>query len=206
MFCKGCLTALGGSIPPFYDDKKDPLPASNAVQAIITTYKFNCNCVNITSWETYVQPGGGNHFESMPYNITFQVWRPSPTVENTGCYSLVGENRFENFLFTEHGLVQLTPTPPLNTLIIAQSEDVVGYYTNSRGGLKNGVRGNGVNEGIQLENGNSYNQNIIWYHDLGTGPLVIWNNECPYPVGSESNKSLRSYTNAAPMLNISTSK
>jgi len=41
--------------PPFTDEDAPGLPASPAVQAIIPTYKFSCDCVNITSWETYVQ-------------------------------------------------------------------------------------------------------------------------------------------------------
>ena len=122
--------------PPFDDDNNRGLPASPAVQAIIPTYKFYCDCVNITSWETYVQPGGGNHYRAGVYDITFQVWRPSPTVTSSngyeGCYSLVGENVFTNFTVSERGYVQLSPTPP--SIITALSGDVVGYYTNSRDG------------------------------------------------------------------------
>ena len=192
---QGCLRALKRnsepSDPPFDDQDYDPLLASNAVQAIITTYKFYCDCVNITSWETYVKPGGmGQHRMSMAYDIIFQVWRPSPTVQDTGCYSLVGQN---NFKFSRGGLVQLTPTPPLNTVITAQSGDVVGYYTN----------GHGSDVGIQLERSNDYNQNIIWYH---TGVLLFGINECQFPVGNRSDRSLRSSTNAAPMLSIGYSK
>ena len=66
-----CLKALKRdtepSDPPFEDNNFSPLPADNAVQAIITTYKFYCDCVNITSWETYVQPGGPMWM--MAYNL-----------------------------------------------------------------------------------------------------------------------------------------
>ena len=192
---QGCLRALKRnsepSDPPFDDRDYDPLLASNAVQAIITTYKFYCDCVNITSWETYVEPGGMGHQNSATYDIAFQVWRPSPTVQDTGCYGLVGQNNFMSLSFSRGGLVQLTPTPPLNTVITAQSGDVVGYYTNSR------------DDGIQLERSNDYNQNIIWYH---TGDLLFGNNECQFPVGNRSDRSLRSSTNAAPMLSIGDSK
>ena len=142
--------------PPFNDDNNDGLPASPAVQAIIPTYKFYCDCVNITSWETYVQPGDGNHYRNRVYDITFQVWRPSPTVTRSngyeGCYSLVGENVFTSFTFSEGGFVQLSPTPPSNSIITAQSGDVVGYYTNSR---------NGNDDGIQLETDDDYNVNMF---------------------------------------------
>ncbi len=184
------------SDPPFNDDSNSPLPAIDAVQAIITTYKFKCDCVNITSWETYVQPGGRNFYKALGYHITFQVWRPSPTVNSDGCYSLVGENVFTSFTFSEGGFVQLTPTPPSNSIITAQSGDVVGYYTNSR---------QGPNNGIQLERDQDYNQNMIWYLSLEDGSLTSnGNNACPYPIGA--GRYLSSSTGAAPMLKISSSK
>ena len=151
-----CLKALKRdtepSDPPFYDANFGSLPADDAVQAIITTYKFYCDCVNITSWETYVQPGSGAFTDTMAYDITFQVWRPSPTVNDSGCYSLVGGNMFTSFSFIVGGTVQLSP--PSSSIITAQSGDVVGYYTNSR---------RKSNNGIQLERDSKYTQNIIWY-------------------------------------------
>ena len=193
-----CLKALRRnaetSDPPFCDGNFDSLPADDAVQAIITTYKFYCDCVNITSWETYVQPGR-DHF-NMDYDITFQVWRPSPTVNDSGCYSLVGENVFTSFSFTNGGLVQLSP--PSSSIITAQSGDVVGYYTNSR---------EGSNDGIQLERDSIYTENIIWYQAIDRNELTpLPNSDCPYPVGSENDRILASSTNAAPMLRLVTSK
>ena len=195
-----CLKALRRntepSDPPFYDGNFNSLPADDAVQAIITTYKFYCDCVNITSWETYVQPGGRRFTLSMAYDITFQVWRPSPTVNDSGCYSLVGENVFTSISFFDGGFVQLSP--PSSSVITAQSGDVVGYYTNSRCGL---------DDGIQLERDSIYNQNIIWYHTSDSNGLSpLSNSDCPYPVGSESDRILASSTNAAPMLRLVTSK
>ena len=196
-----CLKALNSdtdpSDPPFNDDNNNsPLPADNAVQAIITTYKFYCDCVNITSWETYVQPGGGGHRDSMAYDITFQVWRPSPTVNDSGCYSLVGENVFLSISFTIGGPLQLSP--PSSCIITAQSGDVVGYYTNSR---------RGTDEGIQLERDTIYNENIIWYQTTDSNGLTpLPNSDCPYPVGSASDRILASSTTAAPMLKLVTSK
>ena len=179
--------------PPFNDDNNDGLPASPAVQAIIPTYKFYCDCVNITSWETYVQPGGRISYMARVYDITFQVWRPSPTVTSSngyeGCYSLVGENVFTSFTFSEGGIVQLSPTPPSNSIITAQSEDVVGYYTNSR---------DGDNQGIQLERDRDYTVNIIWYNS----PYLIPNNL----VSVGPNGLLPSSSSAAPMLKVRTSK
>ena len=196
-----CLKALNSdtdpSDPPFNDNNNNsPLPADNAVQAIITTYKFYCDCVNITSWETYVQPGGGRYSSIMAYDITFQVWRPSPTVNDSGCYSLVGENVFTSFSFNDGGLVQLSP--PNSSIITAQSGDVVGYYTKSR---------EGMNDGIQLERDSIYTENIIWYQAIDSNGLTpLLDSDCPYPVGSESGRILASSTNAAPMLRLVTSK
>ena len=68
-------------------------------QAIIPSYKLVCGgmCGNITEWGVDLQPGGNNH--QMAYTLDLQVWRPSPTVDDstgTGCYSLVGNNRFSS--------------------------------------------------------------------------------------------------------------
>ena len=177
--------------PPFNDDNNRALPASPAVQAIIPTYKFNCNCVNITSWETYLQPGGRNHYRARVYDITFQVWRPSPTVTSSngyeGYYSLVGENVFTRFTFSVGGYVHLSPTPP--SIITAQSGDVVGYYTNSR---------DDGNQGIQLERDSDYTVNIVWYNSPNLSPNNLMS------IGH--NGLLQSSTFVAPMLKISTSK
>ncbi len=103
------------------------------------------------------------------------MWRP-PTAGSDGCYSLVGENVFTSFTFSDGGFVQLTPTPPSNSIITAQSGDVVGYYTNSR---------QGSNNGIQIEISEVYNQNIIWYSSLPDGSLTSSeDNVCPYLIGT----------------------
>ena len=54
-------------------------------------------CGNITEWGVDVRPDGDNHQRpeepedtGVPYTLDFQVWRPSPTVDDstgTGCYS-----------------------------------------------------------------------------------------------------------------------
>ena len=183
--------------PPFSNINVHGLTASPAVQAIIPTYKFYCDCVNITSWETYVFRNGGN--KQKGYEITFQVWRPSPTVTNDtgyrGSYSLVGQNTFTMVSFTPHNtLIQLSPTPPSNSIITAQSGDVVGYYYINSG--KNGKK-----RGIKLETDIHYDRNIVWYRvdtsiSLNTNSLIS--------VGSRG--TLISSTNAAPMLKISSSK
>ena len=76
------------------------------VQAIITTYQFHC-CGN--AWQTFVEPGG--QAREGDYDITFQVWRPSPTVNSDGCYGLVGENAFTRISSPNYdsGLISVTP-------------------------------------------------------------------------------------------------
>jgi len=180
------------SAPPFQDDNKnDPLPASPAVQAIITSYKFTCDCA-ITSWETYVE-SGKNKYQNGEYDISFQVWRPSPTVSEDGCYSLVGENLYPSITFSGGGTVSVSPD---YSYVTAQPGDVIGYYTNFR---------EGDNNGIQLEDSNDYSDNLILFRPFSTGESITRNNnECPLNTGNGG--VLMQSTNAAPALRISISE
>ncbi len=192
-----CLQALRRNSdptePPFNDNDYSPLPASYAVQAIIPTYKFSCDCVNITSWETYLHPAGDDLVALRAYDITFQVWRPSPRAHGEGCYDLVGQNVFNNFRFSGGGFAKLTP---IHLIITAQSGDVVGYYTSIRGGNIGGIQLN-VDEG--------YNQNIVWFVSDHGGLIEPSSNEaCMLRVGPNGHLSNR--TAAAPMLKIITSE
>ena len=160
------------------------------VQAIITSYKFHC-CGNVTAWQTYVEPGGDMHDEE--YDITFQVWRPSPTVNSDGCYGQVGENVFTSISLGGGGLVSETPEP--TNRITAQPGDVVGFFVVSRKG--------GGNQGIQINT--SFTGESVWYHRntksnplMTRGPVSV----CPHPVGSQADRVLKSSTNAAPMLSV----
>ena len=53
-------------------------------QAIIPSYRFSC-CGNITEWGVDLNPED----EVVRFTLDFQVWRPSPTVSEDRCYSLV---------------------------------------------------------------------------------------------------------------------
>ena len=158
------------------------------IKAIITSYQFHC-CGNATAWQTYVEPGGGD-FDG-EYDITFQVWRPSPTVNSDGCYGLVGENVFTRISspYLNNGLISVTPEP--TNRITARPGDVVGFYAVSRKG------------GIQLDT--SFTGESVWYHrNTDNDPLVSRGEAsvCPFPVGSQADRVLRSSTNAAPMLSV----
>ena len=185
-----CFQAENERTPPFRDDNSSGrLPSGS--QAIISSYKFGC-CGNITAWQTYVQPGGSKHQRA--YDITFQVWRPSPTVQDNGCYSLVGENRFTSIFLGIGGLVSETPEP--SNIISVQPGDVVGYYTFSRKDYYNfGM------EGIQLDS--SYNIDSVWYFtDDNDGGLILRPSNCPFPIGTQSDRILTYSTNAAPVLAV----
>ena len=181
-----CLLTALGNIPPFRDDDGSPrLPSGT--QAIITSYKFGC-CGNITTWQTYVEPGGDDH--QGVYDISFQVWRPSPTVQESGCFSLVGENKFTSISLGDGGLVSKTPEP--SNILTVQPGDVVGYYTISRGGM---------GDGLQLDK--SQNIDSIWYHTISES-FAPGTADCPLPVGID--KILTSFTNGSPVLSVTMSK
>ena len=190
-----CLQAAREAQLPFRDDNGSPrLPSGS--QAIITSYKFGC-CGNITAWQTYVQPGGGGH-RNGEYDIFFQVWRPSPTVQDNGCYSLVGENRFTGITFDKDDPVSETPEP--SNIISVRPGDVVGYYTFSRDDPDNMG-----SQGIQLET--DYTDDIVWYlADFDTDSITLEATNCPLPVGDGPDSILTSLTNAGPVLSVSISK
>ena len=159
-------------------------------QAIITSYKFRC-CGNITSWHTYVQPGSGMHQEK--YDIYFQVWRPSPTLPETGCYSMVGMNVFTSISLND-GLVRESPEP--SNILTVQPDDVVGYFTISR---------KGKNDGIQLDDSQSVDS--VWYDIITISELINAEaSNCPLPVGTEAGRSLARFTDAAPVLSVNVCK
>ena len=114
-----------------------------------------------------------------------------------GCYGLVGENIFTSIqLQNTDGLVSETPEP--TNMIAFQHGDVVGYFTSS-----NRVPQDRNGEGVQLDS--SFRDEVVWYHTstgldriMGRGDPAV----CPFPVGSQPNRILRSSTNAAPMLSI----
>ena len=183
-----CLLTARGKVPPFEEIDDSPrLP--NRSQAIITSYMFRC-CGNIIAWQTYVGPGSG--ILQGVYDITFQVWRPSPTVQGNDCYSLVGENRFNTTIY--YGRVNETPQP--SNILTVQPGDVVGYYTL--------IKRNSSKEGIQLNT--TEQRDSVWYHTYESEPLFLGGLYCQFPVGSETSRSLMSSTNAAPVLSVSLCK
>ena len=195
MSAQECLQAAERRSTPLRNQNSSAkLPIE--IQAIITSYKFGC-CGNIIAWQAYmyVQPGGGMYKDGA-YDITFQVWRPSPTVQQSGCYTLVGQNRFTRISLGSNGLVRETPEP--SNILSVEPNDVVGYFSLSRNDQES-KKG----EGMQLDTSQSIES--VWYHtNTNMDPLIIGAPNCPLPVGTEA--ILISSTNVAPVLSMNVCK
>ena len=158
-------------------------------QAIIYTYKFNC-CGVITAWGADVHPGE----KAREYTVDFQVWRPSRTVEDstgTGCYSLVGNNRFTS-ISLRGGLARATPSS--QDYIQFQPGDVLGFYMESDE--------DDPRPGIVV-NSDNVNREVVWYASIDPSEAT---KGCPYPWPTESDELSITLTHAAPIISISTSK
>ena len=86
-----------------------------------------------------MEPGIQDNFRQYWYTLDLQVWRPSPTVDDstgTGCYSLVGNNRFSNIDLSD-GVARITPSP--QDYIQFQPGDVLGFYVEDANDGDNGV-------------------------------------------------------------------
>ena len=157
-------------------------------QAIIPSYEFTC-CGVITTWGVDVEPGGGR--DQLMYTLDFQVWRPSPTTNAaTGCFSLVGNNRFTSVTLQGNRAI-ITPSP--TDYIQFQRGDVLGFYVeNARED----------NRGIVLLTTDTYTNVLVW-HGIPT-ETTSHIGSCPYSVGP--NGALATPINAAPVISIATSK
>ena len=187
-----CLQAAEGrTIKVKYDKDIHEVGLPLGTQAIITSYKFEC-CGNITQWLSVLEPENRKD----KYIVKFQVWRPSPTVEESGCYSMVGENSFRNVVLMDHYRLRERPEP--SDIITVQPGDVVGYYVVFTGEIE-------LDNGVLLDN--RYSTNAVWYHTgTDTDPIISGGPKCPFPVGTGSDRSLKSRTNAAPLLSMSICK
>ena len=151
-------------------------------------------CGNITEWGVDVQPGGMYHDQGQ-YSLDLQVWRPSPTVDDstsTGCYSLVGNNRFTSITFSSN-LVRVTPSP--QDYIQFRPGDVLGFYVEEALSATDGV--------VILTSPSSFTSELVWYASIAPSMATSQNGDCPYSVGSSG--VLNTLTRAAPVISISTS-
>ena len=164
-------------------------------QAIIPSYRFDC-CGNITEWGVDVHPGGGGN--DMQYTLNLQVWRPSPAVETTGCYSLVGANHFTSITLSSRVAV-VTPLP--QEQIQFQPGDVLGFYVESARGDGRGVV---VLNDLNTQGDGGYETEEVWHADIAG--VAFGGNDCPFPVGSPvpgSQRILTESTDAAPVISVS---
>ena len=162
---------------------------------IIPSYRFTC-CGNITEWGVDVHPGGGGY--DRDYTLNLQVWRPSPTVQTTGCYSLVGNNQFTSVSLLGNVAV-VTPLPEVR--IQFQPGDVLGFSLENTDGTDGGVvllR----DSGGQGDNG--YETEDVWH---GDSTNVVFNNgECQLAVSSQPGRALSIMASAAPVISFAYSK
>ena len=184
-----CLLASNGSRPlPSFERHSEYGPQSrNPIQAIITSYSFNC-CGVITGWGASIGRFGQN-FEGN-HMISFQVWRPnSPSADSTSCYNLTGANNFDIELewfewgHPMRGLINVT-TPLDESRITVQPGDVVGFnYIGERN-----------RNGIAFSADDSYREESVWFE---TGQRVETDRTiCPG----------RRFTNLAPLITATVGK
>ena len=122
------------------------------------------------------------------YALHFQVWRPSPTVDDstgTGYYSLVGNNRFTSISLRD-GIAKVTPSP--QDYIQFRPGDVLGFYVEeAREDNKRGVA---------VLTTDSHTRESVWY--ASTSQTVAG---CPISVGSAGD--LNTILQGAPVISIS---
>ena len=165
-------------------------------QAIISSYKFNC-CGNITEWGVDLNPLSYSR-NVITFDFDFQVWRPSPTINETGCYSLVDNLKVMSISIpsqlapSEH-VARVTPLPQYQ--LHFQPGDVLGFYVESHG--EGSHPGGDDNNGVVLLNSADYTSELVWY---GHASARRWSGSCPYPVGTSGVLSLS--THAAPVISI----
>ena len=165
-------------------------------QVLIPSYRFTC-CGNITEWGVDVAPAGNNH--DRVYNLDLQVWRPSPTVRTTGCYSLVGNNRFTSVSLANQVAI-VTPLPPRQEQIEFQPGDVLGFNLENTDGNDGGV----VILIDTPDQDGGYETEEVWYADFRSP--VFGNGECQLVVGSQPDRVLNTIISAAPVISVAYGK
>ena len=136
-----------------------------------------------------VHPGGGSR--QNVYTLDLQVWRPSPTVDDstgTGQYSLVGNNRFTSISLSG-GVARLTPSP--QNYIQFQPGDVLGFYVDSDVGNTDGV--------VVLTSPSGFTSEVVWFASIAP---TLATSQTTYSIGSSG--YLDTSTRAAPVISVGT--
>ena len=200
---QGCLRSNNeNGLPPFRDYNSGP--DSNTVintdviphlhQAIIPSYRFDC-CGNISEWGVDVFSNSDDNQST--YFLDLQVWRPSPTVQESGCYSKIGSNSFMSISLDNRTAVNIIPPP--QERIQFQHGDVLGFYVESSGRETNGVA---LLEDFNTTGDKGYETEEVWY--ANTERFIISNPNCLLAVGSRG--LLNTFTRAAPVISVSISE
>jgi hypothetical protein len=105
--------------------------------------------------------------------VYIQVWRPSPTVDDstgTGCYSLVGNNRFTSISLS-NGVAQVTPSP--QDYIQFRPGDVLGFYVEEA---------SEATDGVVVLTTSSFTSELVWYASIAPTAATSQNEngDCPY--------------------------
>ena len=191
------MTKNENCLPSFEDyrgsDRENKITRRH--QAIIPSYKFDCDemCGHITEWGVDVHPDGGGHQND--YTLDLQVWRPSPTEDiddstGTGQYSLVGNNRFTSISLSDRKAI-VTPSP--QDYIQFQPGDVLGFYVDSEQGNNDGV--------VVLTSPSSFTSEVVWFASIAPTQTTV---RTTYSIGSSGD--LDTSTRAAPVISIKTGK
>ena len=146
-------------------------------------------CGNITEWGVDVHPGSSKF--QYAYTLDLQVWRPSPTVDDStgaGQYSLVGNNRFTSISLSDQVAI-VTPFP--QDYIQFQPGDVLGFYVDSDEGNNDGV--------VVLTSPSSFTSEVVWFASIAP---ILATSQTTYSIGSSGN--LDTSTRAAPVISIGT--
>ena len=192
-----CLRANNvNGLPPFKDYENLPDRIRHEHQAIIPSYRFDC-CGEITEWRADVEQGGGR--DDNMYTLDFQVWRPAANVSITGCYSMVGFNRFTSVPLS--GSVTDALSPTAGDRIQVQPGDVLGIQVESAHDQPDN-RGVVLLRDRSVQGDGEYETEEVWYADVNS--LVFVNQMCQMSVGL--GRALSSSTNAAPVISVGFSK
>ena len=135
--------------------------------------------------------------ENVTFDFDYQVWRPSPTVNTTGCsiYSLVNNFFVASISIpvspADELVAKVTPSP--QDQLQFQPGDVLGFYVESEGRFNQ-------DDGVVLLNSGSHTSELVWFASIDTTAQTFQSGSCPYPVGIIG--VLDSLTRAAPVISM----
>ena len=131
----------------------------------------------------------------MKYTLNLQVWRPSPTVQTTSCYSLVGNNMFTSVSLSSQRTM-VTPLP--QERINFQPGDVLGFSLKNTDGSDGGV----VMLMDSAKNGDSsYETEEVWHADFNSFTFGT-----KLTVGTQPGSDLNTFISAAPVISVAYGK